>query len=127
MDYSSLYQEHILDHYKNPRNKGTLENPDFSAGVFNPLCGDEVVIKGIIKDGRIQRCVFGAKGCVISQASASLVTERVIGRTVQEVLNLSKDDVLDLVKLELGPNRLRCALIALEALHNGLRESEKKE
>ena len=123
MSYENLYHEELLDHYKRPRNQGTLENSDFSAGVFNPLCGDQVLMQGTLKNGCIETCLFQAKGCVISLASASLVTELVKGKKVEVVMNLSKQDILDVVKLQLGPNRLRCALIALEAVQNGLKES----
>ena len=120
MGYSTLYKQHLLDHFKHPKNKGTLENPDISSGVYNPACGDKVVIQANLKENILETVVFEAQGCVISCAAASLLTDYVIGKTVQEALALTKDTMLDLVKIELGPTRLRCALLPLEALHKAL-------
>ncbi len=127
MSYQKLYHEELLEHYNHPANRGTLEKSDFSSGVFNPSCGDQVTIQGVIKDGVIDRCVFEGKGCVISIAAASLVTNFITGKTLDTVLNLTKDDMLALVKIELGPTRLRCALLALEAVHAGLHDFKNKK
>jgi len=126
MSYETLYHEDLVDHYRHPRNCGVLEHADFSSGVCNPLCGDQVSIAGIIKDNTITQCMFQAKGCVISVAAASMLTEQSIGRSLKEVLALDKNAMLALVKVKLGPTRLRCALLALEALQNALKEYQKK-
>ncbi len=126
MDYKQLYHDALVDHYKHPRNKGTVEPADFSSGVYNPSCGDQVLLSGTIENATISRCLFEAKGCVISNAAASMMTELCTGMSVDKALQLTKDDMLALVKIELGPTRLRCALLALQALHNGLREFQKR-
>lgn len=121
VSYTDLYNQLLMDYYRYPRNKGTLEKPDFVSGVYNPLCGDEVTLCGTLDGDIITQCLFQAKGCVISQASASLVAEYTMNKSIQTVMALTKNDLLAIIKLELGPTRLRCALISLEALHNGLK------
>lgn len=122
MSHQKLYHEAIFDHYRHPRNRGSTEKPDFCAEIFNPLCGDQVSLTGSLENGRITDCKFEGKGCVISLAAASMLTEHVTGRLCAEVMKFQKDVMLDLVKLELGPTRLRCALLALEALQKGLQQ-----
>ncbi len=123
MSYDALYNQIIMDYYRYPRNKGILEKPDFVSGVYNPLCGDHVTICGMFDSNKgIESCFFDAKGCVVSQATASLLVEYVIKKPIQEILLLNKNDIISLIKIELGPTRLRCALISLEALHNGLKK-----
>lgn len=120
MKNQKLYHDKLLDYYKHPRNRGSFDKPDFFATVLNPLCGDEVTMQAMVKDGHIVACKFEGKGCVISLAAASMLTEQVIQKPVEAVLKFDKDAMLNLVKLELGPTRLRCALLALEALQKGL-------
>jgi len=115
-----IYQIHIMDHYRNPRNKGVCSNATFTSDVVNPSCGDAVTISGIIDNGIITRLCFEGHGCVISQAAASMLTEKVHGKLVQEALALQSSDMLQLVGIMLGPTRARCALLALEALHKGI-------
>ena len=126
MSYENLYQKHLLEHYNHPKHRGVLENPDLSSGVFNPSCGDQVAIQAHIADNKIETCKFEGKGCVISLAAASFLTEWAHGKTLQEIQNFSSQDMLDLVQLTLGPNRIRCALLALEALQTGVKEYLKK-
>jgi nitrogen fixation protein NifU and related proteins len=120
MSDQKLYHDLLLDHYKYPHNKGLLANSDYQATIFNPLCGDQVTMQAMIDKGIIKSCHFDGKGCVISLAAASLLTKAVEGMTTYDVLRLQKDFMLNLVKLELGPTRLRCALLALEALQKGM-------
>lgn len=115
-----LYHDVLLDHYKYPHNKGLLPHPDCQATIFNPLCGDQVTLQALLDNDIIETCYFDGKGCVISLAAASLLTKAVQGMHIQEVLKLQKDFMLNLVKLQLGPTRLRCALLALEALQKGI-------
>jgi len=119
-EFNPFYQKVLMDHYKNPRNKKSIENPNFSSGQDNPSCGDKVSIHGKIEDGVIKEIGFDGSGCVISMATASMLTEKCKGKTVKEVLELTKDDILKMIGLELGPNRLHCALMSLEALHKAL-------
>jgi len=115
-----MYREVILDHYKNPRNKGTLDPHDFSYEDENPLCGDKLRIDVRLDDEqRVKEVAFSGRGCAISQASASMLTEAIIGKTVDEVKQMNKDDILDMLGIELGPVRLKCALLSLKVLKAG--------
>lgn len=115
-----LYREVILDHYKNPRHKGTLDPHDFSYQDENPLCGDQLRIDVRLDDQqRVADVAFSGRGCAISQASASMLTEAIIGKSLDEVKQLGKDDILDMLGIELGPVRLKCALLSLKVLKAG--------
>jgi nitrogen fixation NifU-like protein len=116
----SLYRDYILDHYRNPRNYGTLENPDLSYEDDNPLCGDRVRMDFKIRDGRIEQVRFSGQGCAISQASASMLTEMVEGKTLDEVKQIDKEDVLENLGIPISPARLKCALLALKVLKAGI-------
>ncbi len=120
MSYKDLYHERLLDYFHHPRKKGTLEQPDFSSGVHNPSCGDSVLLQGIVRNGVLVTCRFQAQGCVISSAAASLLAEKAEGKTVEEIAAYTPQTMLDLVGLSLGPTRIRCALLALEALQTGI-------
>ena len=115
-----LYREIILDHNKNPRNKGILDPHDFSAEDVNPLCGDEIRIDLRVDDDRVSEIRFSGRGCAISQASASLLTEMVEGMTLDEVKALTKDDLLEEIGIPLSPARLKCALLSLKVLKSGV-------
>jgi nitrogen fixation NifU-like protein len=115
-----MYREVILDHYKNPRNRGTLDPHDFSYEDENPLCGDKLRIDVRLDDQqRVAAVAFSGRGCAISQASASMLTEAIQGKTLEEIKALSRDDILDLLGIELGPVRLKCALLSLKVLKAG--------
>ncbi len=115
-----FYREYILDHYKNPRNYGTLENPDISYEEDNPVCGDRVRIDIKLEDDRIADIRFQGEGCAISQASASILTEMVKGKSLEEVRQLSKEDLLEQLGISLGPVRIKCALLSLKVLKAGV-------
>lgn len=116
-----LYREVIIDHYKNPQYRGKLEPHDFSFEDDNPLCGDHIRIDlRIDKDGRVNEARFDGHGCAISQASADLLTESIIGKPLEEIKSLKKQDLLDLLGIELGPVRLKCALLSLKVLKAGV-------
>lgn len=117
-----LYKERVMDHYQNPRNRGKLEKPDFSTGHFNPSCGDSVNFDAYVEHGKIKKIMFTGTGCAVSQAAASMLTEHCIGKSLDELINLDKDFMLKLVGMPLGPMRVRCALLALQALHQGIGE-----
>ena len=114
-----LYREVILDHYQNPRNYGTLEPADISYEEDNPVCGDHIRLDLRLKDGRVDEVRFFGHGCAISQASASMLTEAIQGKTLEELKAFSKDDVLDLLGIPLGPVRMKCALLSLKVLKAG--------
>jgi nitrogen fixation NifU-like protein len=119
-DWDDLFRENILDHYKNPRNQGTIDKADITYEDANPLCGDKLRMDFKLKDGVIEQVRFSGQGCSISQASASMLCERVEGRSLDEVKKLSRDDVLEMLGIELGPVRLKCALLALKTLKGGV-------
>jgi nitrogen fixation NifU-like protein len=116
MAFDELYREVILDHYKNPRGQGALANADAEAEGQNPLCGDEVAISVALDGETIHDVRFRGRGCAISQAATSMLTELVKGRTVTEVAEMPKDELLDEVGIPLTPVRLKCALLGLGVL-----------
>lgn len=116
-----LYREQIIDRYKNPRSRGTLDPHDFSYEDDNPLCGDRIRIDvRVDTQNRVTAAAFSGQGCAISQASADLLTESVVGKTLDEVKQLTKDDILEMLGIELGPVRLKCALLSLKVLKAGV-------
>lgn len=121
-----FYREKLLDHYHHPRNAGQLEAPDFSSEEYNHSCGDQVHIEGRIEDDIVTELVFLGSGCVISQAAASMLCEFSKGKSIDELLVLDKDFMLKLIGIELGPTRLRCALLPLYALQQGLTSFKNK-
>jgi nitrogen fixation NifU-like protein len=116
----NLYREVILDHYKNPRNKGTLDPADYSYEDTNPLCGDEIRIDLRVADGRVSEVRFSGRGCAISQAAASILTEMVENQTLDDVKALTKDDLLEELGVPISPARMKCALLGLKALKAGI-------
>lgn len=123
-----FYKELLMDHFQNPRNKGRLENSDFSTDQYNPSCGDSISIQGCVNDGVLTEVAFVGKGCVISQAAASILSELCIGKAIDEILAIKKTDVPQLIGIDdLGPTRLKCALLSLVALQDGLLEYQNKE
>jgi nitrogen fixation NifU-like protein len=121
-----LYREVILDHYKNPRGHGVIEEADAAAEGMNPLCGDEVAIYVAFgEDGEtIDEVKFSGRGCAISQAATSMLMEMVQGRTANEVGELSKDELLEEIGIPLSPIRLKCALLGLGVLKVALHRAK---
>ena len=111
-----LYRELILDHYKNPRNFGTLKDASSVAEDSNPLCGDEIKIGINVKAGKIADVKYVCSGCAISTASASMLSELAMGRSLAEVRRLGKGAVLGMLNINPGPSRVKCALLPLKAL-----------
>ncbi len=122
----NLYQETLMDHYRHPRNRGQLERSDFASGSFNPSCGDAVSFAGCVAGGHLIKVAFEGTGCVISQATASMLSLAARGKSCEQLLGLDKDDVLSLIGMSLGPTRLKCALLPLQALQKGLAEYEEQ-
>ncbi|HCM82564.1 MAG: Iron-sulfur cluster assembly protein [Candidatus Gottesmanbacteria bacterium GW2011_GWA2_44_17] len=122
-----LYRQHILDHYKHPHHFGRLPKADISKTLFNSACGDRITMElKLGKDGKtITDIRFSGEGCAISQASASLLTDYVFGMKKTDVMKLQKETVLDMLKTELTPTRIKCALLPLEALQKCILEWEK--
>lgn len=122
MSAADIYKELILDYYRNPRNFGKLESFDISSHDTNPLCGDEISIQIKVGDGnRIEQIKFSGKGCAISLASASMLTEMAKGRELGWVKALSKEDILKMLgNPDLGPSRIKCALLGMKVLKTGV-------
>lgn len=116
-----LYREVIIEHYKNPSHRGKLDPHDISFADNNPLCGDHIRIDlRVGSDGLVTDARFDGHGCAISQASADLLVESIIGKPLEEVKKLNKDYILELLGIELGPVRLKCALLSLKVLKAGV-------
>ncbi len=114
-----LYRENIIDHYQHPHNHGTIENPDISYEDSNPLCGDKIRIDMRVQDGIVRDIKFSGKGCAISQASASMLTDEILGKPLKDIQQLDKQTILDLLGIPLGPTRIKCALLSLKVLKGG--------
>jgi len=125
-EFDQLYREVILDHYRNPRGHGELEEPDAQAEGQNPLCGDEVSIYvSFADDGEtIEEVKFSGRGCAISQAATSMLTEMVTGRKATEIATLPKDELLEEIGIPLTPVRLKCALLGLGTLKVALHKAK---
>ncbi len=115
-----LFRENILEHYKHPRCHGTLDDATVTFEDANPLCGDRIRMDFRIEDGVLQEVRFSGQGCSISQAAASMLCEQVQGKPLEEIKKLGREDVLEMLGIELGPVRLKCALLALKTLKAGI-------
>jgi nitrogen fixation NifU-like protein len=112
-----LYRENILQHYKRPHNWGELPDADLEAEDLNPLCGDELKVQlKLDGDGRVAQVRFSGHGCAISQASASMASDEIAGLTVDELLKLDREFVLDLLGIDISATRMKCALLSLKVL-----------
>lgn len=124
MSEDNIQAEIVLEHYREPHNYGTLDNPTVSLTENNPVCGDTVNFSLQVRAGVIEEAKFVGKGCSISQASASMLTDRIRGRTVEEVKAMTEKDVLDMIGLNLGPSREKCALLSYNTVQKCIREYE---
>lgn len=116
-----LYRELIIDRYKNPHYRGSLNPHDITFEDDNPLCGDHIRIDlRVDADNRVSEVAFDGHGCAISQATADLLAESVVGKSLDDVKKISKQDILDMLGIELGPVRLKCALLSLKVLKAGV-------
>ncbi len=122
MSSADIYRELILDYYRNPRNFGKLEKFDIDSRDTNPLCGDEIEMQIRLSDGqKIEEIRFTGKGCAISQASASMLTELAKGKQLDWVKGVAKEDIFKLLgDPELGPSRVKCALLGMKVLKTGV-------
>ncbi|WP_115865313.1 Fe-S cluster assembly sulfur transfer protein SufU [Halorussus litoreus] len=118
---SDMYRQQILDHYKNPRNCGEIEEPTYTHAGENPMCGDEIRIDVELDDDEevIERVAFRGDGCAISQASASMLTGKLQGMTVVEMQELDRDDVVDMLGVDISPMRIKCAVLAEKVVQDG--------
>ncbi len=116
-----LYRENILDHYRHPRHKGRLKLYTHRHQENNPLCGDEIQIDLFVnEDEVIEKAAFTGHGCAISQASASMLMEEIVGQPLTRAKDLTKEDILEMLGLKIGPVRLKCALLSLKVLKAGI-------
>jgi len=112
-----LYREQILDHYKRPHNFGRVEDADLEFEDTNPFCGDEQrVTMRLDEQGRVEEIAFEGQGCAISTAATSLLTDELVGRTREELLTLPKEEVLDLLGIEISATRMKCAMLGLKVV-----------
>jgi nitrogen fixation NifU-like protein len=118
-----LYRDYILEHYRRPHNFGVLDNATVSQEGANPLCGDRITMQLLVRGGVIDGVGFTGRGCAISQASASLLTDEIKGKKVDEVATMRANDVLDMLGIEISPARMKCALLSLETLQGALEPS----
>jgi nitrogen fixation NifU-like protein len=117
-----LYRDYILEHYRRPHNFGVIDDPDASYEGSNPLCGDRITLMLGVKDGVVDRVAFTGRGCAISQASASLLTDEIKGKSLAEVAAFGADDLLELLGIEISPARLKCAMLSHDSLQHTLGE-----
>ncbi len=120
-----LYRDEILEHYRNPHNFGTLAEPDVTLEGFNPLCGDRLTLSLKFADGNVSDVAFTGRGCAVSVASASMLTDDIKGRPIPEVDALTNQHVIDNLGIELSPARLKCALLPIDTLHKAIAQSGK--
>jgi nitrogen fixation protein NifU and related proteins len=114
-----LYRDEILEHYRNPHNFGILESPTTSKEGANPLCGDRITLMlNIGDDGTVQNVSFTGRGCAISQASASMLTDEIRGKSLEEISHMGRQNVLDNLGIEISPARMKCAMLSLETLRD---------
>jgi nitrogen fixation NifU-like protein len=116
----ALYRAEILEHYRRPHHYGQLEDADITHHDANPFCGDDITIDLKIRDGKVVDAAFRGKGCAISQASASMLMDEIIGASLDDLKQWTKENVLDLLGIEIGPVRLKCALLPLKVMKAGV-------
>jgi nitrogen fixation NifU-like protein len=117
---SDMYRQQILDHYKNPRNYGELEEATFTHVGENPMCGDTIEMDVVLSDDEtIERVAFRGDGCAISQASASMLSEELHGMTVSQLREMDRDDVIDMLGVDISPMRVKCAVLAEKVAQDG--------
>lgn len=119
----SPYHAQILDHYRNPRRRGTLEHPDLSAELDNPVCGDVVRLDLRVEGGEVSEARFSGRGCVISMAAASMLTERIVGQRIEALRRLGQEEMFEMLNVTLGPVRAKCAMLPLRVLQEALTEA----
>ncbi len=115
-----IYQENILDHYHEPHNHGEIKNPTHTRSANNPTCGDKINITAIVEDDIVKDLKFTGDGCTISQAATSIVTDEIIGKSVDETLAIDREKVIELLGVDVGIGRIRCALLGIRTIQKAL-------
>jgi len=127
-----IYKENLLDHYKNPRNKGTIKDANICHRELNPICGDEIKVylkvekNNKTKKEEIVDAKFEGHGCAISQASISMLTEKLKGMNIKDVMKIDQEEILEMLGIKIGIVRMKCAMLSLKAVHYGLKNENKK-
>jgi nitrogen fixation NifU-like protein len=121
---SDMYREVIMDLYKNPMNFGLMNNPSNEAEKINPICGDKLKVQLKVEDGVVREAMFSGVGCVISIAAASLITEKISGMKISDIMELDETDISKLMGINIVPIRIKCALLSLEAIKKALNETK---
>lgn len=121
-----VYKENILDHYKNPHNKKEIKKANIIHKEINPTCGDEITIYLKIKKDKIEEASYQGNGCAISQASISMLTDKIKGMTIDAVKKLKNEDIYKMLGIRISIPRIRCAILSLKAVQNGLKETKTK-
>jgi len=118
---SDMYRQQILDHYKSPRNYGELDEPTFTHVGENPMCGDTIEIDIVLDDAEetIEAVAFRGDGCAISQAAASMLTEKLVGMTIEDLNDLDRDDMTEMLGVDISPMRVKCAVLAEKVAQDG--------
>lgn len=119
-----LYREEIMDHYQNPRNFGKIMDADVSYNDYNPACGDEITMQLKMENGTVKEAMFTGRGCAISQAAASMLTEEIGGKSAKDIVSMKQDEMLKIIRITPGPVRIKCAMLALRALQKGIVQYE---
>jgi len=122
---NDLYQEELMDMYKNPHNRGKINFPSVSVSKKNPMCGDEIDLQLKFKDGILSEAKFEGSACSISIISSSILTDYMIGKTLKEIKNITKEDLLKLINLNLTTSRVACATLVLSALEDAIKKYEE--
>ena len=115
-----IYQEKILDHYHEPHNYGEIANPTHTRSANNPTCGDKINITAIVNDGIVTDLKFTGEGCTVSQSATSIVTDEIIGKSVEEALAIDREKVIELLGVDVGIGRIRCALLGIRTIQKAL-------
>jgi len=123
----NIYRQKILDHYRNPRNSGTIKNVEYQAGLENLLCGDQIKVYVELADSKIKNIKFTARGCAISIAAMSMLSEQVLGMRKDKVLKLKKEDILQILGIDLSAVRQKCAMLGLRTLKKCLKKRADPE
>ena len=121
-----MYRENILDHYKNPHNKGEIKDAEIKFTENNPLCGDVITVNIKLNGSKVGDVKFRGRGCAISQSAASMLTDEIEGKTLKEVKNLRREDIVNMLGIDIGVVRTNCATLGLVAVKNGIKEFENK-
>ncbi len=127
MEADWMYRDNIIDHYQNPRNYGRMENPDIRLRELNPVCGDEIEIFVKLNSARIKEIKFWGKGCAISQAAASILTDEIKGKALREIKEITNERMIELLAIPVSPVRMKCAILALKTLEKGIYNHERGE